>query len=697
MLNNAKPASPASRVVCICGGYGFPNASASAARITSVGRALLAEGIEFSLLHCGPSPHRLNSVPAGVHHGIRFNYTTPVRRPASRLALLAYYLLGAFLLALRLVALRFDRRPTAIYLYVMEGWLYHFAALVCRLLGFPIVQELCEWLPGDSDCPAITLRIYRKSLFRHSAAVLAISAAIEERVNTRSRQLRRLLPVMRLPNILDTAQFTAPQQLPVSLQHDEPVFVYCGTWTRDMRFIFRAFSSLRAAGHSCKLLVLGGWSLGATEQLHECASAEGVSAGDLVIAHCVDDATLVACYQSAAALLMPLFDDDRSITRLPNKMGEYLASGRPVITQSVGDLRHYLTDGVDAYITQPGDPAALAAAMSQVLLNPERATAIGAQGRKVALAKLDFRAHSVELAEFFRSAIESRFSTPHAHLIPGPHVASTVRRIGGALLALALIGSGAVHAATRRALSGGVITAVYFHNPTRRLFQDCIEWLTRSGYTFVSADQVLSFVEGREQPPRGAVWISFDDAWAGSVHAALPAAESARLPVTLFVPTGIVAGSGQFPWLDPRSLPPGARAAMTREELLRVASRPGVSLGTHTVTHTITPTLAPEGIRYELERSKADLEEWTRQPTQFFAYPEGRHNGSERQLLKSLGYRLAATTESRLITASADPFLVPRFSVADNITLPEAICNMTGVWGPVIGRLKSLLRVGPAV
>src|SRR2546429_2660527 len=35
--------------------------------------------------------------------------------------------------------------------------------------------------------------------------------------------------------------------------------------------------------------------------------------------------------RDATALLLPLWDDDRSRTRMPNKLGEYLASGKPVI------------------------------------------------------------------------------------------------------------------------------------------------------------------------------------------------------------------------------------------------------------------------------------------------------------------------------------------------------------------------------
>jgi hypothetical protein len=55
-------------------------------------------------------------------------------------------------------------------------------------------------------------------------------------------------------------------------------------------------------------------------------------------------------------------------------------------------------------------------------------------------------------------------------------------------------------------------------------------------------------------------------------------------------------------------------------------------------------------------------------------------------------YRLAATTENAFVTRETDPYLVPRFSVADEIFFPEAICNMVGVWRPAIDPLINVLQ-----
>ena len=61
----------------------------------------------------------------------------------------------------------------------------------------------------------------------------------------------------------------------------------------------------------------------------------------------------------------------------PTKLGEYLASGRPVVVTATGDIPRYLTHGVDAYMAPPGDPERFAAQMRYVLDHEAEASKVG--------------------------------------------------------------------------------------------------------------------------------------------------------------------------------------------------------------------------------------------------------------------------------------------------------------------------------
>ena len=123
---------------------------------------------------------------------------------------------------------------------------------------------------------------------------------------------------------------------------------------------------------------------------------------------CVERDLLAGYCKGATALLMPLWKDDASITRLPNKMGEYLATGRPVITSEIGDLTEFLIDNVNAYVGEPGNERAFADKMIEVLEDPERAERIGAAGQEMCFARLDYRSQSEGLSNFVVRCIESR-------------------------------------------------------------------------------------------------------------------------------------------------------------------------------------------------------------------------------------------------------------------------------------------------
>ncbi len=260
----------------------------------------------------------------------------------------------------------------------------------------------------------------------------------------------------------------------------------------------------------------------------------------------------------------------------------------------------------------------------------------------------------------------------------------------------ALIAAGEVRKARRVAHRSGTVTAVYFHNPNRRLFEQSIGWLIDNGYIFISVGDLESILHCGAPAPRGAVWLSFDDGCRDVLQNVLPVIRKHRIPVTLFIPTGIVEGSGILPWLHSPNGRTGRPAVATRdclsiEELRDLSQLPEVTCGTHTSTHLITPRCTPEQARVEIGEAKLRLESWLGKRVTAFAYPEGRYDGRERALLYEYGYRLAATTDNAMITSATDPYLVPRFSIGDNISFPEAVCCMAGIWYPIAQRVKALV------
>jgi glycosyltransferase involved in cell wall biosynthesis len=90
---------------------------------------------------------------------------------------------------------------------------------------------------------------------------------------------------------------------------------------------------------------------------------------------------LPAAYQRAGCAL-GIFDTGPKAARvIPNKAFQALACACPLITADTPAARELLTDGVDALLVPPGDPAALADAVRRLARSEELAARLGEGGR----------------------------------------------------------------------------------------------------------------------------------------------------------------------------------------------------------------------------------------------------------------------------------------------------------------------------
>ncbi len=64
-----------------------------------------------------------------------------------------------------------------------------------------------------------------------------------------------------------------------------------------------------------------------------------------------------------------------------------MALGRPIVASALEQLADVLQDGTTARLVAPGDPGALASAISQVLSLPDRGRRLGEQARAEAMAR----------------------------------------------------------------------------------------------------------------------------------------------------------------------------------------------------------------------------------------------------------------------------------------------------------------------
>jgi glycosyltransferase involved in cell wall biosynthesis len=107
----------------------------------------------------------------------------------------------------------------------------------------------------------------------------------------------------------------------------------------------------------------------------------------------LSDADYYRTISNADILCAVRVQSDFANRGFPFKLGEFLATGRPVVASSVSDVNHYLTDGKDAILVEPGSIKSIVSGLQQLLSNPNNAIQIGVAGRDVALSQFDVNLH----------------------------------------------------------------------------------------------------------------------------------------------------------------------------------------------------------------------------------------------------------------------------------------------------------------
>jgi peptidoglycan/xylan/chitin deacetylase (PgdA/CDA1 family) len=293
------------------------------------------------------------------------------------------------------------------------------------------------------------------------------------------------------------------------------------------------------------------------------------------------------------------------------------------------------------------------------------------------------------------------------------------RNILSHLAANIFIMTGFVRYATKRALNTKCIIPLYFHKPAKKEFESCIRWLKKKGFRFLSPQDIEKIIKEEIPFPKGAVLLTVDDGWQSNVTNVVEVANRYEVPVTIFVTT-TPAEEGSYWWsyvqqakemmvtkfskkalkrmseedrlgilqeLKKKIFP--GRDAMTVDQIKYVSASPYITIGSHTQTHPILVNCHEMQVYEELKISRQKLEAWTGKEVAYFAYPNGDFSRREIQILKSLNYRLAFSSQPKYLTPELlkDNFTLPRFGFLEGASLAENICRMTGVWQPIMLRL----------
>ena len=389
--------------------FGFPNFAGSGAttRVQAYARGLLANGARVKVLCVEPTERgvaTVNTQVKGVVDGVEFEYTygsTARPAPGLKRRLLKITKWWRFLQAVHTWAPESGGVDAMIVYSRKSPWIAA-ARLACWLAGAVLIHEDVErpfvW---HADDPRTATRrwIYEHITFKSFDGCLAISTYLKDYCEAHVRSGAAVLVV---PILVDVSEFTGAEDEDLTI--DERV-VYCGSLSHPQSVsVIETFAAVADEFPGLRAQLIGGSRRPAAEgELRELARELGV-ADRVEFAGRVAREDLIRLLRTARVLVLPRSRDAAAeaaaAAALPTKVGEYLATGRPVVVSAAGDIPRYLTDGVDAYLAPSTDVEAFSERLRYALSHPAEADLVGKRGRETARESFDPVSHGARILAF---------------------------------------------------------------------------------------------------------------------------------------------------------------------------------------------------------------------------------------------------------------------------------------------------------
>ncbi len=186
----------------------------------------------------------------------------------------------------------------------------------------------------------------------------------------------------------------------LGLSPEDFVLVYHGTIhyanQHEMLSLYLAVKLLQRRGHRVRLVRLGHSEFGGPDPRAFRALGDGV-----IELGPIPWRDIPAYLAVADAYVQPGPPDDFNRYRLPSKLPEFLAMGRPVILPHC-NIGNDLVHGENALLLEQGNAMEIVAQIEKLLADRELAARLGAGARRFAAEQLSWGANAAGLADFLR-------------------------------------------------------------------------------------------------------------------------------------------------------------------------------------------------------------------------------------------------------------------------------------------------------
>ena len=386
-------------------GTGYPFGIAPTSRGSLYARGLLETGGRVLVLCPGPSEYTnkiiMNRDAIGIKDGVAFEYTCGTTiRGKSFLQQKWLVLKGLFRAAWRIWLLH-KTNSVDVVLIFSDRWVtilfFWFVAKLCRTKYVSEQNEQPFYQAEHYYFWKVVSLFYTYTLFRLFDGAIVISNYLWDYMRKRMRHSATLL---KLPILVDVNQFSSDQSASPILGK---YLAYCGTWIEaqdGIQSLMKAFAKISNDFPNLKLVLIGDvLKVSVIPTYRSYAEELGISER-VIFTGFVSRRDLISYLTHASILCLAKPFNLQSEAAFPTKLGEYLATGKPVLVTKTGQIATFLEDNLNVFLAPPDDVAAFAERLHYILLHPEEAAVVGRRGREAALRYFDYKENGKKIKAF---------------------------------------------------------------------------------------------------------------------------------------------------------------------------------------------------------------------------------------------------------------------------------------------------------
>jgi glycosyltransferase involved in cell wall biosynthesis len=269
-----------------------------------------------------------------------------------------------------------------------------------KKLGLKIFHERTEYpsvVAAKSILGKIDLNLYLKYAVKKFDGIYVINKALKKYFEeiTDSK-----IPVVIVNMIVDPERFESVSN---NAGSTKTIITYCGTLDGDkdgVPILIESFTKISGEFPNAVLQLIGSLDNETTKQKIKLKVSELNIKDKVIFTGSVKREQMPGLLKHSDILALARPANKQAEGGFPTKLGEYLATGNPVVVTNVGEIGIFLKDKVNAFISEPDSSEKFSQKLREAIVDPNK-NLIGIEGKKLVYNEFNYLTQAKLMEKMF--------------------------------------------------------------------------------------------------------------------------------------------------------------------------------------------------------------------------------------------------------------------------------------------------------